>query len=126
MRPLTKDVWKRDESSRIMERRFFALRKKRVRSSDGGKYSHQELHLGSQQAFPPSNARARMAGAQHTEIFVRRCTFDTESAAVSRFATQAVSEVTNVTRQSDSSRRDGVKVTSFYADTAKGWTQTIG
>ncbi|KAI8477946.1 hypothetical protein Bbelb_443190, partial [Branchiostoma belcheri] len=28
-----------------------------------------------------STARARMAGAQHTEIFVRRCTFDTASAA---------------------------------------------
>ncbi|KAI8478923.1 hypothetical protein Bbelb_433440 [Branchiostoma belcheri] len=27
------------------------------------------------------NRRARMAGAQHTEIFVRRCTFDTASAA---------------------------------------------
>ncbi|KAI8491646.1 Williams Beuren syndrome chromosome region 22 protein [Branchiostoma belcheri] len=39
--------------------------------------------------FPNStrakNVRARMAGAQHTQIFVRRCTFDTASAAVSRF-----------------------------------------
>ncbi|KAI8516338.1 hypothetical protein Bbelb_049190 [Branchiostoma belcheri] len=40
--------------------------------------------------------------------------------------TQAVSEATNVTLQSDGTSRDGVRVTSFFAYTATAWTLTIG